>query len=321
MERRNGTIRLNFVKGHMGGNTIVLIHGSQIEKGRELETTLRVLSGEYLSCHEVGILYPPEEKGDLKVKIVGSASKRFISACGGMTQVLGHALVETGIGKPYGISITNSKRNIMLETDGGIVKIEIDPSFRDGKIKVITHMNSFLREIYKEGVNKICLCGICAMQAGKFLVLNADNVKKIFPEVDFVKMDETTKDVLVKIQKEFLETYKGGTLDFALYDCHTLKGGNMRAVFPHDIPGGKVEPSCGTGSVAIAIAVVAAGETERDNISRSGAYKMSLETGGGPELGGPEKTTLFISSRKSIITNVSFSHSFVKITTVGEVLL
>jgi len=28
----------------MGGNTIVLLHGSQIEKGRELETTLHILS-------------------------------------------------------------------------------------------------------------------------------------------------------------------------------------------------------------------------------------------------------------------------------------
>ena len=49
MERRNGTIRLNYVKGNMGGNNIALLHGSQIEKGRELETTLHVLSGEYLS--------------------------------------------------------------------------------------------------------------------------------------------------------------------------------------------------------------------------------------------------------------------------------
>jgi hypothetical protein len=28
----------------MGGNTIVLLHGYQIEKGRELETTLHIIS-------------------------------------------------------------------------------------------------------------------------------------------------------------------------------------------------------------------------------------------------------------------------------------
>ena len=187
----------------MGGNTIVLLRGSQIEKGRELETTLRVLSGEYLSCHEAGILYPPENKGDLKVKIVGHASKRFISACGGMTQVLGHALIETDIGKPYGISVANSKTNIILETDGGKVKVGIEPSFRDRETRVITNMESFLQEIYTDGVNPMRLCGVHTMQVGKFLVLNADDVKKIFPEIDFDKMDEKTKKSWLKSKKSF----------------------------------------------------------------------------------------------------------------------
>jgi len=305
----------------MGGNTIVLLHGSQIKKGRELGTALHILSGEYLSCHEAGILYPPKNKGDLKVKIVGCASKHFISACGGMTQVLGHALVETDIGKPYGISVANSRTNIILETDGGIVKVGIEPSFRDRETRVITNMKSFLQEIYTDGVNPMRLCGVHAMQVGKFLVLNADDVKNIFPEVDFVKMDEKTKKVLVEIQKEFFKIYRSGTFDFALYDWHPLRGGNIRAVFPHDIPGGLVEPSCGTGSVAIGVAIVATGEVEREGIYREGVYEVSLETGGGYELGGPERTTLLISSSKSVITNVSFSHSLVKITTVGEIII
>ena len=59
MERRNGTIKLNYVKGHMGRNNIALLHGSQIEKGKELKTTLGVLSGEYLSYHEADVLYLP----------------------------------------------------------------------------------------------------------------------------------------------------------------------------------------------------------------------------------------------------------------------
>jgi len=305
----------------MGGNTIVLLHGYQIEKGRELETTLGVLSGEYLSCHEAGILYPPEDKGDLKVKIVGHASKRFISACGGMTQVLGHALIKTDIGKPYGISIANSKRNIILETDGGMVKLGIEPSFKEKETRVITKMKSFLQEIYMDGLNPMRLCGVHAMQVGKFLVLNADDVRKSFPEADFVKMDENTKNILVEIQKEFLKAYKGGTLDFALYDWHPLGVGNIRAVFPHDIPGGMVEPSCGTGSVAIGAAIVATGQVEKESIYRQGVYEISLETGGGSQLGGPEKTTLFIQSNKSVITNISFSHSLVKLTVVGEIII
>ena len=82
-----------------------------------------------------------------------------------------------------------------------------------------------------------------------------------------------------------------------------------------------MEPSCGTGSVAIGVAIVATGEVERESIYREGVYEVSLETGGGSELGGPERTTLLISSNKSVITNVSFSHSLVKITTVGEIII
>ena len=63
----------------MGGNTIVLLHGSQIVKGRELKTTLGVLSGEYLSCHEAGILYPPENKGLLEAILENGAGISEIS--------------------------------------------------------------------------------------------------------------------------------------------------------------------------------------------------------------------------------------------------
>jgi len=238
-----------------------------------------------------------------------------------MTQVLGHALVETDIGKPYGISIGSSKTNILLETEGGIVKVGIEPSFNDRATRVITNMKSFLQEIYADGVNSMLLCGVHAMQVGKFLVLNADHVNKIFPEVDFVKMDEKTKKILVEIQKEFFKTYRSGRLDVALYDWHPLRGGNIRAVFPHDILGGTVEPSCGTGSVAIGVAIVTTGEIKREGICRGEAYQISLETGGGSELGGPERTTLLISSSKSVITNISFTHSLVKITTIGEIII
>jgi len=101
----------------------------------------------------------------------------------------------------------------------------------------------------------------------------------------------------------------------------SITGWDIRAVFPHDIPGGTVEPSCGTGSVAIGVAIVTTGEIKREDICRGEAYQISLETGGGSELGGPERTTLLISSSKSVITDISFTHSLVKITTVGEIII
>jgi len=165
------------------------------------------------------------------------------------------------------------------------------------------------------------LCGVHVMQVGKFLVVDADDIRKIYQQADFAKMDEKTKKILDEIQKEFFKSYSGGTLDFSLYDWHALNGGNIRAVFPHDILRDAVEPSCGTGSVAIGVTVVAKREVERENIYRDGEYKVSLETGGGTELGGPERTDLYMSSFNSMITNISFSHSLVKITAIGELII
>jgi len=317
-------MELNFIKGHMGGNTIVFLNGVQIEKGKELETALRVLSGEYLGSHEACILYPPENGGDIKVKIVGRASKRFISACGGMTQVLGHILVETDFLSYYGVSVEKGrKRKVLLETDAGIVEILIDFD-EQGKAHVITNMNSFLQEIYEKGITQLTLCGVEALRVGKFLVLNADNVKTVFRDVNFETMDEKTKEVLVKIQKEFFKAYMSNAFDFALYDLHPKRGGDIRAVFPHDITSGLIEPSCGTGSVAIGVAISYNGELSKligKSQNEKISVKLILETGGGSELGGPERTTVYLSTAGPNVEEISFSHSFVQVTAVGQVLL
>lgn len=80
---------LDFIKGHMGENEIVLLNREQIHKGRELEIALSTLEAPYIRGHEAGILYNPEGKGDIKVKIVGFSLRHFITACEDMTQVLG----------------------------------------------------------------------------------------------------------------------------------------------------------------------------------------------------------------------------------------
>ena len=41
-------MKLDFVKGHMGGNTIIFLNGAQIPKGRELEISLELLKKRYL---------------------------------------------------------------------------------------------------------------------------------------------------------------------------------------------------------------------------------------------------------------------------------
>jgi len=308
--------RLDFIKGHMGGNEIVLLYGEQIPKGRELKIALLTLEAPYIGGHEVGILYNPEGKGDIKVKIVGLSSRRFITACGGMTQVLGKAIIETEIAKHFGITINEPVTEVMLETDGGLVPLKIE--VENGKCKQVwTNMKSFVDECYSLGVHNINIRNVNCMRVGKFLVVNSDEVKQVYPDFNPEAMDKRSLDVLVELQKEFnrQKFLEFENADFALYDLHSKHKGNARAVFPHGIPRGHIEPSCGTGTVAIGIAMLERGELQ----APEGFAKLSLETGGDITLGGPEISELSIEAKGGKVLDAFFSHNRVEILAVGRI--
>ena len=103
-------MELDYVKGHMGGNTILLLLGEQMPRGREIEVTQKLLTPNYMACHEAGLLYGPQEGGHLKVRIVEMGYLNYISACGGMTQVLGKSLVETWLGSFFTSRCRNPSR-------------------------------------------------------------------------------------------------------------------------------------------------------------------------------------------------------------------
>lgn len=309
---------LDFIKGHMGGNEIVLLYGEQVPKGRELEISLLILEAPYIRGHEVGILYNPEEKGDIKVKIVGLSSRRFITACGGMTQVLGKAIVETEIAKHFGITINEPITKVILETDGGLVPLKIE--VENGKCKKVwTNMRSFVKECYNLGVQEINLLNINCMRVGKFLVVNSDEIKKVYPSFNPEVMDKRSLDILVELQNEFnrQKFLDFESADFALYDLHPKRKGNARAVFPHGILRGHIEPSCGTGTVAIGIAMLERGELQALN----GSAKLLLESGGDITLGGPEISELLMKIRGDKVIDAFFSHSAVEILATGKIYI
>ncbi|MBN1227015.1 MAG: hypothetical protein JXA79_08475 [Deltaproteobacteria bacterium] len=306
-------MKLRFVKGHMGGNTIALLKGDQIPREDVLACCLKVLDRNHLDCHEAGILYPPCDSGDVKILVVARGSEKIISACGGMTQVLGLAFAKLDMGLEFGINLGVDRTNFALETDSGLVHLSIVSE--GDQIVTNTDMSSFLREIYSEGVSEMFLAGVDVIRVGKFLVVNGDKVRDAYPDVDFDRMDAFTQGILSSIQKEFLQKVGPTVFDYALYDWNPARGNHLRAVFPHRLPIGHSEPSCGTGTIALGVALL---ETEEIAFS-NGAIDLSVETGGGFELGGPEVTRLFLKGEKSKATEATFSHSCVELTAIGDV--
>jgi diaminopimelate epimerase len=313
--------KIDFVKGHMGGNEIILLYGDQIPEGKLAKIALSVLDPPNIGGHEAGIFYKSKGYGHLRAKIIGRSSRRFISMCGGLTQVLGRALIETDFAEYFNIKITDPVTEIILETDAGFIRLKIESP--NGKFKrVWTNMKPFVDECYELGVQPIKVAYVDAMKVGKFLVVNGDDVKKRYVSVDFEKMDELTLQTLKKIQESFNEQryMEQRNVDFALYDLHPQYSGKVRAVFPHNISGGHIEPACGTGTVAIGIAMAERGNL-KDLEIKNGVISIPIESGGGPEIGGPDITELRVTVKNGKVIDADFSHSLVEVIAIGKCFL
>lgn len=310
-------MKLNFVRGHMGGNLIILLRGDQIPAGQELEVAVKLMGPNYLHAHEAGILYPTGKMGQIDVKIAEPTLPCFISACGGFTQVLGAALIETDLGKLFGIVQDSPLTEVILHTGCGPTVLNIEALDRKA-VRIKTNMESFVKEGYEHGVGQMLLQGCEVMRAGKFLVINADHFKEVCPEADFINWDRQTRDQLLAIQREFVDQTGEEESNVALYDWHPKNGGDLRVIFPHYVQNDFIEPSCGTGSVASGIAVLARGELNHIAAGKNGWLTLNLESGGGIELGGPDFTTLELKIDSGVVNSAVFSHSRVEITAVGE---
>lgn len=302
--------KADFVKGHMGGNEIVLLDGSKIGKEKYVKVALSVLDPPSIRGDQAGILEKPQRGGDVKVRIVDRTTRDFITMCGGLTQVLWKALAETDIGKRY--RIRRRLKQLALETGLGLVRISAKAI--GGKTAAFTDMTSYVQDCYRLGVSPIEVAGVRAVKAGKFLVADVSEIRRTYPEADFRSMSPETKAALIKMQADFdrQHFFDIPNSDFALFDTYSNDPTHGRVLFPHDVTRGHVEPSCGTGAVAVALAMAEMGRLG------DGMFSIRLDSGGPPALGGPETTYVNVVERERKIASAEFSHSLVEITATGK---
>jgi hypothetical protein len=315
-------MRLEFIKGHMGGNTIVILDGRQVPPERALDLSLKVLGENYLYSHEAGIISPGGEGVDLDVRIVGRASGKFLTACGGLTQVLGKALVQTGWGNRFGLDLQRRK-TVMLGTPGCVTPIRVFPE-REA-FTTETDMTKFVEEIYGLGVEPLTLSGIDAWKIGKFLVIHADELRRALPDADVDNLDDVSRKTTVQMQEEFVSSFQDAAFDVAVYDHYPVRNQcSFRVLFPHSILKGLIEPSCGTGSIAACVAAVYDGyvaTAEFETQDSEMTMTFDLESGGGASLGGPDTSRVEVTLESGVITKATFSHNNVQITCAGHLFL
>lgn len=313
-------MKLDFVRGHMGGNLIILLRGEQIPAGRELETAVKLMGPNYLYGHEAGILYQTGQLGRIAVKIAEPTVPCFINACGGFTQVLGAALIETDLGKLFGIESTSNPVEVILETECGLTPLIIETDAGKAR-RIKTDMSGFVADCYKRGVRPLRLSNLEVMQSGKFLIINADKFRKVYPDSNFYSWNSLTREAVTALQDDFMAETGEKEPNVAVYDWYPEQEGNMRVIFPHYVRDNFFEPSCGTGSVALALAAFAAGELNRSLVDNGETVTLNIESGGGIELGGPDLTAVEMQIEGDKARAASFSHSRVEITSTGEARL
>jgi len=315
-------VELDFVKGHMGGNRIVLLDGRQTGETREraLEAALGALGENRLYGHQAGVLFPGGSPGRLRVLIADVTGGNFIPACGGLTQVLGRALAETQWASRFGLVMEEPFTEVVLETEAGPTPVTVH--MESGRF---THAESdltgFAKILEAENIGPLTLGDVQAFMSGRYLVLNADEAGRVCPEADFETMNESARNILADIQRRFHRVAGTESLHFSLYDVKKGSKPRIRALFPHSVLTGHVEPACGTGSVALGVAIMFSGEGKKLGFEENGMLAVALETGGKPVLGGPDRTKVLIQRVGDSVTVASFSHSFVEITAEGVLRL
>jgi diaminopimelate epimerase len=308
--------KIDFIKGHMGGNKILLLDGDQINREKLLPTALHALDELALSGHQAGILFPPERGGTVRVRIVSICGRDFIGACGGLTQVLSRALVETELGERYKPDYQDNVCQINIEFDQ--INVETSVALNEGKfVEVNTDFSAFAHEILLRGIERIDLGGLEAWRVGYFFVIDADKVKEKYPEVNFEIMDGATKEIITLLQYRFLGATGITSWDSAFYDHNPTNGSDLRAFFPHNVRIGYVEPSCGTGSIALALAFSTNGEKKIIGTESNGQYIVKLETGGKPTISGVDHTKVVIERSYDIFKRAVFSNSNVQLVASG----
>lgn len=315
-------MKLDYLKGHMGGNLILLLDGRQIPGDRDtvLQVALEALGPFRLWGHQAGILFPSPGTGRIKVLLVDITNRDYILACGGFTQVAGLAFASTGWAERFGLDLTASAGSVILETESGETPLDICET-ATGTFRTDSDLAGFARLLLRTGASPIDLDGIPAFRSGIYLVLDGEKVRARHPSADFERMDRQTCEILASLQKTFHRVSGSESLHFALYDGRRSGSGHLRALFPHSIPTGHIEPACGTGSVALALALLLSGEGQDRGIADRDRIEVVLETGGRPVLGGPDTTRVIIEREGDRIMKAVFSHSSVELTSQGQVFL
>lgn len=317
-------VELDFVKGHCGWDAVTLIPQGQIAAADELSSALKILGPPIYGGLEVGWLGRGEWPDEIKLRIVDSTTKTWLPMCGGMTQVIGKALVETFLRDHFKVDVTRPVLNMKLVTAAGRIPIQV--AIRDRKATTVTTtMDDYVAYLYQHGVERLVLEDVPFLRVGAFAVIDVAALTERYPGVDFTRRDNGPHlDIVNEMLRAFMRRLDTAGVYGMLYDDRPEKIGQFR-VFPrffsNDLTVARFpwEFQCGTGSIAVAVALAHEDRLpiapEGDVLFEWGSHKAT------PDPYGVRTSLLHLQLTERRVTKAAFSHSVVEILSEGRMTL
>jgi len=314
--------RLDYLKGHCGWDPVSLLLAEQIPEAEQLDTALKVLDVPVDGGIDVGLLGRTATPNDIRLRVTDSSTRQWLAMCGGMTQVIGKALIETQLRDYFGINTAAPVVNVRLITDACVIPLTIEVSA--GKAtRVTSHMDSYLELTYSLGVRAIELLGVTALDVGEYLLMRVQDLEAAHAGIDFTRRDPGPHlDIINALLAQYYAMQARPAGAYAiLYDDRPEGPGQFR-VFPRflDATAARIpyEFQCGTGTVAAAVALAHAGllpfAGDRGELLIEWGSQRTT-----PDPYGIRLSRVQIARNGDRLTSVSFSHSTIEIVIEGHV--
>ena len=319
-------MNVNFVKGHCGWDTVTLVLAGQIPQEHELAAALKIVTIPVSGGLEVGFMARGERQGEIRLRIAESTTRNWIAMCGGMSQVIGKALVETVFRNHFDLDLSGPTLSVKLVTDSGVIPLEID--IEDAKVRqTTTVMDDFVEFSYKGGVAPLVLDGVQALQVDRFIIVNIAALEDRHPGVDFTRRDPGRHLEIVNSLLQAFQRHCGSPTGAVgmLYDDRPQGPGRFR-VYPRfysaDLAAARIpyEFQCGTGAVAVGIALahhkqLPFEEQQGRIVFEWGNQRVT------PDPYGIRTSQLDLVLQGGRVSKASFSHSVVEIIAEGTLHL
>jgi hypothetical protein len=317
--------KIDFVKGHCGWDVVTLLPEGQIAATAELASSIKIISAPIDGGLEVGWMGFGDRPDEIRVRMVNSTTKKWIPMCGGMTQVIGKALIETFLREHFKVDTSEPRLTRKLITISGEIPIHVD--IADGKaLRVTTVMDNYLSYLYKGGVQALLLEDIPLHRVGTYAVIDMIALEARHPGVDFARRDPGPHlEIVNNVLRAFRHRVGLSGVNGMLYDQRPEGPGQFR-VFPRfysdDLAAARIpwEFQCGTGSIAVAVMLAHddrltfTGESG-EVLFEWGSYKTTRDPYG------IRTSQLHLALKDRRATKATFSHSVVEILGEGTLTL